>query len=328
MKILPIYKNKILSLPAECISEKLSTASKDELKVLLAVYLEQEFEQVDMAAKLDMTENAFKRALSTWEKAGVIAIDKPKSQKKAPKSAEKPQKEAEQKKTPKVEVHTTLPHYTSTEVAVVVETKNGCSELIDSCQQILGKMFNASETAIVVGLVDHLGLSNDYVMLLCSHAASMDKRSVRYIEKLALHFYDLDVRSVIGLEEELNAIEDRASLEAFVRNIFGLGKRALIKKEKEYISAWSDKYKFQKDIIQRAYEVTVAKTNEPKMSYTNAVLENWYAAGYKTLEDIDKAEAEWKDNKKSGAGSFITDDFYEDALMRSYGSDNNNKAGE
>ena len=46
MKILPIYKNKIISLPAECVSEKLSTASKDELKVLLAVYLEQEFEQI------------------------------------------------------------------------------------------------------------------------------------------------------------------------------------------------------------------------------------------------------------------------------------------
>jgi DnaD/phage-associated family protein len=164
-------------------------------------------------------------------------------------------------------------------------------------------------------------------MLLCSHAASMDKRSVRYIERLALHYYDLDVRSVAGLEEELNSIEDRASLEAYVRNIFGLGKRALIKKEKEYISAWSDKYKFSKDIIQRAYEVTVAKTNEPKLSYANAVLENWYSAGYKTIEDIDKAEAEWKDNKKTGSGSFITDDFYEDALMRSYGSDNN-KTGE
>jgi len=249
MKILPIYKNKIISLPAECVSEKLSTASKDELKVLLAVYLEQEFEQIDMAAKLDMTENAFKRALSTWEKAGVIAIDKPKAQKKPTKKVEKPKKEKESKKTPKVEVHTTLPHYTSSEVAGVLETKNGCSELIDSCQQILGKMFNASETAIVVGLVDHLDLSNDYVLLLCSHAASMDKRSVRYIEKLALNYYDLDVRTVAGLEEELNSIEDRASLENFVRTTFGLGKRALIKKEKDYISAWSDKFKFQKRLF-------------------------------------------------------------------------------
>ena len=322
MKILPIYKSRIISLPAESVSEKLSTATKDELKVLLAVYLEQEFDQADMAAKLDMTENAFKRALTTWEKAGVISTDKPKSKKKAEKADEKPKQEKEAKSTPKVEVHTTLPHYTTTEVAGVVETKNGCSELIDSCQQILGKMFNASETAIVVALVDHLGLSNDYVMLLTSHCAAIDKRSVRYIEKLALSLFDRDVTTVKDLETELNAIEERYSFENYVRELFGIGKRAFIKKEKEYLAAWQDKYKFSRELISRAYEVTVAKTNEPKLSYANAVLENWYAAGYKTIEDIDKAEAEWKEHKNASAGSFATDDFYEDALKRSYGTKN------
>ena len=61
MKITPIYKNKILSLPEEIVREKLPSASKDELKVLLAVFLDQEFELSEIASNLDMTENAFKR---------------------------------------------------------------------------------------------------------------------------------------------------------------------------------------------------------------------------------------------------------------------------
>jgi len=40
MKIIPLYKHEILSLPAEVVSEKLSTATADELRVLLAVMLE------------------------------------------------------------------------------------------------------------------------------------------------------------------------------------------------------------------------------------------------------------------------------------------------
>lgn len=329
MKILPIYKNKIVSLPAEAISEKLSTASKDELKVLFAVYLEQDFVLSEISSKLDMTENAFKRALNSWEKAGVITIIDDKQRKEphktrtTAKSEEK--KSAKHSTKSKVEIKTTLPHYTSDEMARVVEHKTGCSELLDSCQQILGKIFNAAETAVILGLVDHLSLSNDYIMLLCSHASAMEKRSVRYVEKLALHYFDSDVLTYHELETELKGIEHRASFEGFVRKLFGLGKRALIKKEKEYIAAWSDKYCFSREMVELAYEITVAKTNEPRLSYANAILENWYAAGYKSPEDVKRAEEEW--NKKKGRSkgadsSFATDDFYEAALMRSYKSDN------
>lgn len=325
MKITPIYKNKILSLPEEIVREKLPSASKDELKVLLAVFLDQEFELSEIASNLDMTENAFKRALTSWEKAGVISVEKQKSAKKATKAKEsekteetkKPSKSAS--KVVKVD-RSTLPHYTSGEIAEVVENKNGCSELLDSCQQILGKMFNAAETSIIVGLVDHLSLSNDYIMLLCSHACSMEKKSVRYVEKLALHFFDSNVLTYSELETELKSIERRASTENFVRNLFGFGKRALIKKEKEYIASWTDTYNFSREMIELAYEITVAKTNEPKLSYANAILENWYAAGYKTPEEVKAAEEEWKNKKKSSDSSFSTDDFYEAALRRSYQS--------
>lgn len=329
MKIIPVYKSKILSLPEEAVYDKLPSASKDELKVLLAVFIEQEFELSDLASKLDITENAFKRALNSWEKAGVISVEKQKSAKKVAKikEAEKEGKEKSdaKKPTPKVEIvdRTTLPHYKSEEIAKVVETRNGCSELLDSCQQILGKMFNTAETSIIIGLVDHLSLSNDYIMLLCSHACSMDKRSVRYIEKLALHFFDSNVLTYSELEAELKAIENRASTENFVRKLFGLGKRALIKKEKEYISAWVETYNFSREMIELAYEITVAKTNEPRLNYANAILENWYAAGYKTPDDVKTAEEEWnknKNKKKSTDSSFATDDFYEAALMRSYKS--------
>ncbi|MBE6616331.1 MAG: DnaD domain protein [Ruminococcaceae bacterium] len=326
MKIIPQYKNKILSLPGEVISEKLPTASKDELKVLLAVFMEHEFELSELATKLDMTENAVKRAMNSWEKTGVIVVEKEKTSKKSTKSKESAKQDSSKStsrndnKVVNVD-RSTLPHYTSGEIAAVVEKRNGCSELLDSCQQILGKMFNAAETSIIVGLVDHLSLSNDYIMLLCSHACSMDKKSVRYVEKLALNFFDNNILTYSELEAELRSIEKRASVENYVRNLFGIGKRALIKKEKEYVSKWTDSYNFSNEMIELAYEITVAKTNEPKLSYANAILENWYAAGYKTTSDVKAAEEEWSKNKaKSIDSSFSTDDFYEAALMRSYQS--------
>ena len=89
------------------------------------------------------------------------------------------------------------------------------------------------------------------------------------------------------------------------------------------IKSWSEKFSFSRDMIKAAYEISVSRTNEPNMKYANGILENWYAAGYKTPEDVAAAEADRTKNKDNiQTSSFVTDDFYEAALKRSYESEN------
>lgn len=315
MKIVPIYKNKILSLPAELISEKLSTATKEELQVLLAVYSEPEFDPAVMASRLEITTNVFNRALEFWRDCGAFMLDSDALVQNNKSSSE------EARKLRKSAVSAAVARYTSNELAAVVETREGCTELLDSCQQILGKIFNAAETSVIIGLLEQMSLSHEYILRLCMHAAEMQKKSVRYVEKMAIDLYDRDITTYTALEEELLKMRDRASLETFVRNLFGTGKRTLIKKEKDFIAAWSEKFAFSREMIQKAYEITVAKTNNPSMNYTNAILENWYAAGIKTLEEVEAAEQEHSKSSVPAGSSFSTDDFYEAALRRSYESE-------
>ncbi len=308
MKITPIYKNKILCLPAEIIEEKLSSAGKEDLQVLLAVLAENEFEPSSLASKLEMTENVLKRALNFWKDCGAIQVDGDAATKDRAVNGDKARKKA---------IASTVERYTSGELAAVVEKKEGCTELLDSCQQILGKILNASETTVIVGLYDQLSLSPEYILRLCTHAADMQKKSVRYVEKIALDFYDREIVTYSALEEELVKIRDRASFEAYVRKLFGLGKRALIKKEKDFLSAWQEKYRFSKKLIEKAYEITVSKTGDSSLSYANAILENWYASGLKTVKDVEAQEEQRSKAVPSGS-SFSTDSFFEAALKRSY----------
>lgn len=318
MKIIPIYKHEILTLPAEVVSEKLSTASADELRVLLAVMMEREFTVSDLAAKLDMTENALRRAISAWEACGALTLES--STDNAASPAELKRELLKDGKKPMTSA--VLPHYSSEEIASVMERTAGSSELLDSCQQILGKIFNTAETAIIISLVDYLSLTPDYILLLCSHAANMGKKSVRYVEKMALDLFDRDVLTYAALEEELAAVEQRASLEHFVRDLFGVGKRSLIKKERDFLTNWVEKWGFGRDMIQLAYEITVEKTKEPNFNYANAILEHWYTAGLKTPEDVEAAEEKRAANRPKdvpAGASFSTDSFFEAALQRSYG---------
>ena len=306
MKITPIYKNRILSLPAEAVADRLASASKDELKVLLAVFAEPEFDLRELASRLDMTENAFRRALDTWISCGALVCGDAPSKTPAP-----------TQRSPRISVHTTLPHYTAQELAAAASSTSDFTNLLDSCQQIFGKIFNTAETEMVIGLADHLRLDQDYILLLFTHAVEMDKKTVRYVEKMALSFYDRGITTYGGLEEEIARIRETASIEVYVRNLFGIGKRALVKKESAMLEKWVSPYGFSRELIRHAYETTIAKAKEPSLSYANAVLESWYSKGFKTPADVDAAEAE-RNQGTVQKSSFATDDFYEAALKRSY----------
>ncbi len=324
MKITPIYKHHIISLPSESVLDNIATATRDELAVLIAVMAENggEFELAEMCARLDMTENAFKRALERWSDAMTTDNEASSSEKKADITV-KPI--IEHQKSKNISPHSSLPNYSNDEISTLIETKREYFELVNSCQQILGKIFNAHDTSIVIGLIDHLALSSEYILLLCTHAVQVGKKSLRYIEQLAISLYDNDIITYSALEEELKHIEERASVETFVRKLFGIGRRTLIPKEKEFIKTWNDKYKFSREMICAAYEITVSKTGEPSIKYANAILENWFTSGLKTPADVEAAEAERakkRDGDTKQASSFTTDGFYEAALLRAYGDNN------
>jgi len=117
MKITPIYKNRLITLPAETVLQKLSTATKEELAVLIAVIAEPEFDVKEICQKLDMTENAFKRSLDSWIDAGALYIDDGKAQsetKSLPKSKSDTAKKMTAKRTERnITLHSTLPGYAS-----------------------------------------------------------------------------------------------------------------------------------------------------------------------------------------------------------------------
>jgi len=59
------------------------------------------------------------------------------------------------------------------------------------------------------------------------------------------------------------------------------------------------------------------RIHELQDSYANAILENWYASGLKTVKDVEAQEEQRSKAVPSGS-SFSTDSFFEAALKRSY----------
>ena len=312
------YGERVAVLPA-AIAAHLHKASKKDIAVLLTLATEP-VAQVDLdaaknviAARGEYTAAEIDAALAFWRGTGVVSVDE--DEDGAP-AASVPVQTAVPT-APQVIAEKGLPTYNTEELSSILARRKELSQLIDDCQQAFGKIFNTNEIGIIAGLADYLGLDGEYILLLLTHCRNMEKKSLRYVEKMAIALHDEGIHDAKNLEERLQNIETMAKATGRVRAIFGITSRALTGKEKAMLESWLCKMKYGEEMLTRAYELTVDAIGKPSMPYANKILERWFANGYKSVEDVEKALADYK-SKKNGGSSFDVDEFFEAALRRTY----------
>ncbi len=317
--VLPRYGSRVAVVPVPSDPAVWREATREQLAVLLAVMAEPEFSYFSVADKSGATREQIDCALAYWEGAGVLTLAAADNAAPLPAAARHvpPQAVPTQENAPRM--RSELPRYSSEELARKLEANPTAATLIDCCAQELGKIFNTAESEIIVGLLDYLSMDPEYVLLLFAHCAKSGHKSLRYIEKMAIELYDAGIVTYEQLDVYLRRLEKTDDAEARLRDMFGIGRRALVKREREAFRRWIGEWEMPLDVVEYAYEITVNNTREPSVPYTDAILEKWHAEGYKTLSEVQAAQAA-RTGKTPKDGSFNTDDFFDEALKRSYGN--------
>lgn len=310
------YGNSIVALPSTILSY-IDKAKKFDLKVLFLLADSEKYRNgkyiSNIAKELSAEEHDVENSIAFWNGTGIISL----SGNDSIKVEDKPVLKEENKAPKRVKV-TELPQYTSAELNELLKHHNQIVGLVDECQNILGKIFTASDIKVLMGLVDYLGLDNDYILVLMHYAARKEMKSMRYIEKIAVSCLDDGYTDAAVLQNALCAREEKEAFEYKVKNIFGAGDRKLSSKEKKCVDAWITTYQFAIEIIEKAYDITISATNKPSIPYAHAILERWHNEGLKNIDDINAA-LDKRELEKGGEGSsFDIDEFFNAALDRSY----------
>ena len=321
------YGRIALCLPG--IPEKLILrAGKTELRLLLTLasdssLLENYEENADrIAEEFKTTRSAIDSALGFWIGAGVISKDSGAVIEKSEKKVDSVDLQtAQPKEVSKRTRVTELPMYTSEEFTKVLERRAELADLIEEAQTELGKVLNITETQLLVSIAEGLGVDEEYILSLLAYCKKIGKCHMRYVEKTAISLYDKGICTATQLEEYLKDVDLMKSSEGQIRRIFGMGDRAFTSKESKYISDWINTYGFDFEMIKCAYEETVNNTSKPSVSYAAKVLENWYAEGFKTPEDVKRAKEKRSGSQNgSQATSFNVDDFFNAAINKGFGN--------
>ena len=322
-----------LGLPAnvtvvsnEFIDQYMAAANGEYVKVFLYL-LRHEREELDMSSiadALNHTEADVKRALTYWKRMGVLAEDdreeadrreerepgaripERKREEFAPDSQESEQKQEDFEPARRIlgREDSRLPETGDTyERMRRLSSDEEFSALLYAVQQYLGKTFTQIECEKFAFFYDGLHMSGELLEYLAEYCAGGGHSSIRYIEKVAISWYQAGIRT----REEAREYTARFSGDtAAVLKAFGITGRTAGTAEQDFIRRWFKEYGFDKSLVVEACSRTITATGSASFPYADKILKGWSEQQVRTLKDVealDRKRQQRKAEKEQAAGA-------------------------
>lgn len=161
------------------------------------------------------------------------------------------------------------------------------SMLLFVIEQYMGRPLSTKETNSIVYFYDGLKLSTDLIEYLFEYCVEHNKKSINYIEKVALSWASKNIHTIAEAKEETSNHTDYVYQ---IMKAFGLSNREPAQHEKAMIAKWADTYCFDTDMIIEACNRTIKAIHQPSFEYADTILANWKNSNVSSLEDVKKAD--------------------------------------
>lgn len=313
-KITLLYnvQNEVTILPNKFIDEYMIKADGEYVKIYLLILRLQGMGlpiDVDhLADHLELTRKDVLRALSYWEKAGLLQTntsvnpDNTESFKNPTASTA-----VTDSAVPVSSVHSTngsaspVIHPDSatsggspTITAVPEKTTLSPTEVENSmkdtdlertiymAETYIGRPFSTTELNSFCYINDQLHFSSDLMEYLIEYCVTRGKKSVRYIESVAINWYQQGITTVKDAKEQSTLYSQNVFP---IMKAFGISNRDPGSAELDYIKKWNS-LGLGTDIIIEACSRTLLATHQASFPYANKILEDWKRLGVRNTSDI------------------------------------------
>ncbi len=165
------------------------------------------------------------------------------------------------------------------------------SQLLYIAEQYLAKTLTPTEMQKIFFFYDELHMSADLIEYLVEYCVSRGRKSMRYIETVALAW----TRDGVTTVEMARDASSRFFKDYYtILKAMGISGRNPVENEISYIDTWRKTYGFDLELIQEACSRTVLSTGQPSFQYADKILSGWKKKNVHTLEDVRLLDAEHK----------------------------------
>ncbi len=197
------------------------------------------------------------------------------------------------------------------------------SQIVFVAEQYLKRTLSASDIQSLYFIVDELKFTCEMTDYLLQYCLDRGKESFSYIKKVAISW----AQSGISTPKQAKALAG-TRYEKYVYTVLkALGKSNVPQPpEADMVIKWYREFGFPLDIILEACNRTVMATESHRLEYCDKILSGWKNEGVHHMEDIQRADADFKRSRQSqrvvssvtakGMGQFTRTDYDFDALEK------------
>lgn len=252
-----------------------------------------------LADLFQCTENDIRRALKYWETKGLLVITENELQEITSLTLTD-----EPVTAPVISTEVISPsvnsvpapqkHSYSAEETKAFKERSEIRQLLFVCEQYIGKQLTRTDLETILYFYDQLHFSADLIEYLVDYSVSKNKRSLRYMEAVALEWHKKGIKTV----EEAKLDSKPFSRECYlVLKALGINNHDPLPNEISYVNRWMQEYGFTIDIILEACNRTIMQIHTPKFEYVDGILKSWRSSGVHHLSDIERLTKEHKERK-------------------------------
>lgn len=295
----------VTCVPDYFIENYMTSANGEYVKIYLyLLFCVKKENLLSVSALADLfqcTENDIKRALKYWESKQLLSVEENQLGEitglflnDAPLS-EVPFETGE---IPAVLEEPSVPekHSYSVEETKAFQKQQEIRQLLFVCEQYIGKQLTRTDLETLLYFYDQLHFSTDLIEYLVEYSVSKNKRSLRYMEAVALEWHKRGIKTV----EEAKLDSKPFSKECYlVLKALGINNHDPLPTEVNYVKRWINDYGFTIDLVIEACNRTIMQIHKPKFEYVDGILKSWKAAGVHHLADVERLTTEHKNRTAS-----------------------------
>ncbi len=285
------------AVPAAVVDQHLRLCGVLQLKVLLLLLRQgRAMSDQEIAAFLRQDPADIRDAALYWENCGLLRSEGDGERTAAPNPepaavVAAPAREMAREEPRRTVIAADSRRFTRAECAELAARDNTLMSLLHKAQEIIGSTLTSMDMQCLTALYAYYGLSPEFILTVMGYCKSIDKLSMRYVEKTAASWQEKGIDTVPEAERYIDYLSRRHSNEGQVRAAFGINDRSLTTREKEMIASWYGELGYGIDVIRLAYERAVENTGKLSFAYINKVLQNWHREGVRTAADAANASA-------------------------------------
>ena len=170
------------------------------------------------------------------------------------------------------------------------------SYMLKDIGKLLGRPLSPSEVETYIGWKKDFNFSSELILILIEYCASKGKNNFRYIEKVAIAWNEMNIKTIDDAQNYIRKTEDKWGTYREILKFLGIRNTDIMKPQEDLLEKWTSNYGYSLDVIKKACDICFQRLNRADFKYIDGILSSWNKDNLRTLQDIEKKEASFKNS--------------------------------